>query len=193
MVPRGCRRVESIVRRMSRRASRAWSSVPRMIASSMPSIFRSSWMPVMPWPVPAILKSMSPKWSSSPMMSVSSTKRSGSLTRPIEMPATGSLIGTPASISASVPPHTDAIDAAPVDPLALQDQVADDPLLQGGQGGPDLPGGVLRLDALRRQLGLDLVLELLDAGGPLGLAARLLAAAELVAVPVQQEPEQGVG
>ena len=38
----------------------------------MPSIFRSSWMPVMPFCVPAILKSMSPKWSSSPMMSVSS-------------------------------------------------------------------------------------------------------------------------
>jgi len=31
-----------------------------MIAGEMPSILRSSWMPVMPVGVPAILKSMSP-------------------------------------------------------------------------------------------------------------------------------------
>ena len=31
------------------------------------------------------------------------------------MPATGALIGTPASISASVPPHTVAIDDEPFD------------------------------------------------------------------------------
>ena len=31
------------------------------------------------------------------------------------MPATGALIGTPASISESVEPHTDAIDEEPFD------------------------------------------------------------------------------
>ena len=36
-------------------------------------------------------------------------------TRPIAMPATGALIGTPASISDSVEPHTDAIDVEPFD------------------------------------------------------------------------------
>ena len=36
-------------------------------------------------------------------------ERSASLTRPMEMPATGSVIGTPASISDSVPPQTEAM------------------------------------------------------------------------------------
>ncbi len=36
-------------------------------------------------------------------------------TRPIAMPATGALIGTPASISERVEPHTDAIDVEPFD------------------------------------------------------------------------------
>src|SRR5438477_11753089 len=49
------------------------------------------------------------------MMSVSKRNLFGSLTSPIEMPATGDLIGTPASISASVPPQTDAIDEEPFD------------------------------------------------------------------------------
>src|ERR687885_606046 len=35
--------------------------------------------------------------------------------RPIAMPATGRLIGTPASISDSEEPHTDAIDDDPLD------------------------------------------------------------------------------
>ncbi len=41
-----------------------------MITSVMPWFLRSSWIPVTPRWVPATLKSMSPKWSSSPMMSV---------------------------------------------------------------------------------------------------------------------------
>ena len=40
---------------------------------------------------------------------------SPSETRPIATPATGALIGTPASISASVPPQTVAIDEEPLD------------------------------------------------------------------------------
>ena len=35
--------------------------------------------------------------------------------RPMATPATGALIGTPASIIASVPPQTDAIDELPFD------------------------------------------------------------------------------
>src|ERR1041384_8527103 len=35
--------------------------------------------------------------------------------RPIATPATAALIGTPASISPSDPPHTDAIDELPLD------------------------------------------------------------------------------
>src|SRR5919201_2087823 len=35
--------------------------------------------------------------------------------RPIAMPATGALIGTPASIRASDEPHTEAIDEEPLD------------------------------------------------------------------------------
>ena len=40
---------------------------------------------------------------------------SPSLTRPIAIPATGALIGTPASISARLPPHTVAIEELPLD------------------------------------------------------------------------------
>ena len=43
-----------------------------MIEYGIPFNFRSSWKPVMPWSVPAILQSMSQKASSQPMMSVSS-------------------------------------------------------------------------------------------------------------------------
>jgi hypothetical protein len=49
-------------------------------------------------------------------MSVSTANRpSTSVTRPIAAPATGALIGTPASISARVEPHVDAIDVEPLD------------------------------------------------------------------------------
>ena len=50
----------SIFRKISIRASRDCCKVARMISSLMPAIFRSNWMPVMPFCVPAILKSMSP-------------------------------------------------------------------------------------------------------------------------------------
>src|SRR5512141_3012671 len=48
-------------------------------------------------------------------MSDSTTKSPPSLTRPIAIPATGALSGTPASIIASEEPHTDAIDEEPFD------------------------------------------------------------------------------
>src|SRR5258706_7267022 len=48
-------------------------------------------------------------------MSESTATLSPSLMSPIAMPATGSRIGTPASISDKQPPHTDAIDDDPFD------------------------------------------------------------------------------
>ena len=81
----------------------------------MPPILVSIWKAVMPSAVPVTLKSMSPRWSSTPRMSVSTATLSPSLIRPIATPATGALIGTPASISAMDAPQTDAIDDEPFD------------------------------------------------------------------------------
>ena len=58
---------------------------------------------------------MSPNASSAPRMSVRVVYLPSWNTRPIAMPATGALIGTPASISDSVEPQTDAIDVEPFD------------------------------------------------------------------------------
>ena len=48
-------------------------------------------------------------------MSVSTWKRSPSFTRPMATPATGAAIGTPASMSARLVPHTDAMELEPLD------------------------------------------------------------------------------
>ena len=48
-------------------------------------------------------------------MSDKTTKFSSDLTRPIAIPATEALIGTPASISARDVPQTEAIDEEPLD------------------------------------------------------------------------------
>ena len=70
----------------------------------------------MPSDVPVTLKSMSPNASSLPRMSVRTANLPSSpLTRPIAAPATGALIGTPASMSASVEPQVEAIDVEPLD------------------------------------------------------------------------------
>ena len=73
----------------------------------------SSWIAVTNSRVPATLKSMSPSASSAPRMSVSVTNLPSSAIMPIAMPATGALIGTPASIIDSVEPQTLAIDVEP--------------------------------------------------------------------------------
>jgi hypothetical protein len=86
-----------------------------MISSVMPAILMSICSEVTPSLVPATLKSMSPRWSSSPRMSLSTAKRSPSRMRPIAMPAVGRFSGTPASISASDDPHTVAMDDEPFD------------------------------------------------------------------------------
>ena len=48
-------------------------------------------------------------------MSVRTATLAPSLMRPMATPAQGAFIGTPASISASEPPHTVAIDDEPFD------------------------------------------------------------------------------
>ena len=101
--------------RMWSRPFRACSSASSMILRSSPSILMSIWIEVMPFSVPATLKSMSPRWSSEPRMSVRIATLSPSLIRPIATPAQGAFIGTPASISASEPPQTVAIDDEPFD------------------------------------------------------------------------------
>ena len=101
--------------RIDSRASRACDSACRSRSRETPVILMSICRAVMPSSVPATLKSMSPRWSSAPWMSVSTMEFSPSLIRPIAMPATGDLIGTPASISASVEPHTEAIEEEPFD------------------------------------------------------------------------------
>ena len=104
-----------MISRICSRASRAWSSATFMISLVIDSILMSICSAVTPFSVPATLKSMSPRWSSSPRMSDSTAKRLPSLIRPIAMPATCAFIGTPASISARLPPHTEAIEDEPFD------------------------------------------------------------------------------
>ena len=60
----------AILSRMKSRAFFACSSAERMISWVTPVILMSIWSAVTPSRVPATLKSMSPRWSSAPWMSV---------------------------------------------------------------------------------------------------------------------------
>jgi len=115
MSPRGALIACSITPRMCRRAPFAWFSATCMISLVIPSILISICNAEIPSREPATLKSISPRWSSSPRMSDRTTKLSPSFTRPIAIPATAALIGTPASISAREAPHTEAIEEDPLD------------------------------------------------------------------------------
>ncbi|CAI8310801.1 MAG: Uncharacterised protein [Rhodospirillaceae bacterium] len=75
---------------------------------------------VMPSDVPATLKSISPRWSSSPRMSDRTAKRSPSLIRPMAIPAQARRSGTPASIMDSDEPQTVAIDDEPLDSVTSE-------------------------------------------------------------------------
>ena len=68
---RGSARQAFMLARISMRASLAWSSAAASTSAGMPSILVSSWRAVIASAVPATLKSMSPKASSAPRMSVS--------------------------------------------------------------------------------------------------------------------------
>ena len=113
----GSMMVSAITSRMSRRAECACRSASASTDAGMPEIFVSSWSAVMKSVVPATLKSMSPKASSAPRMSVRVTQAPSAWTRPMATPATGALIGTPASINDRVDPHTDAIELDPLDAI----------------------------------------------------------------------------
>ena len=105
------------------RAMRLRSMPSQSRSMGIPGSFRSSWNPVMPSRVPQTLKSMSPKWSSAPRMSVKSSLSPFSLvTRPQEMPATGAEMGTPASIRARVAPQTDAMEVEPLELMISETQ-----------------------------------------------------------------------
>ena len=55
------------------RVKRFTTVLNALINKSIPLIFKSSCIAVIPFLVPATLKSMSPKWSSTPMISVNKT------------------------------------------------------------------------------------------------------------------------
>ena len=97
------------------RPARACSSAFARISWGSPLALMSIWSAVIPWWVPATLKSMSPQASSLPAMSERMAVRLPSVTRPMATPATGPRIFTPASIRASVPPHTVAMEEDPLD------------------------------------------------------------------------------
>ena len=96
-------------------ASLAWSKAVSIISSVIPWILISIWRAVTPASVPATLKSISPRWSSSPKISVKTAKPLSSRTKPIATPATGALRGTPASINDKLAPQTLAIEEEPFD------------------------------------------------------------------------------
>ena len=85
------------------------------ISYERPLIFISIWQAVIPSDVPVTLKSISPRWSSSPKISLKTAYLSPSEINPIAIPETGLVIWTPASIRAIVPEHTVAIEDEPLD------------------------------------------------------------------------------
>ena len=107
----------AILPRMCIRAALACSRACAMTGKVIPVDFKSICRAVMPSLVPATLKSMSPRASSHPRMSVRTENWSGvsPITKPIAMPATGFLMGTPASMSERVLPHTLAIEVLPLE------------------------------------------------------------------------------
>ena len=112
---RGAASVSAILSRMCSRPARACSNAPASTSAGIAPTLLSIWIAVIPSRVPATLKSMSPRWSSSPRMSERTTNFPSSAIIPIAIPATGRAIGTPASISARQPPQTVAIDDEPFD------------------------------------------------------------------------------
>ena len=104
LISSGPSMASAITSRMCSRASRACVSAAASTSDGMPSSLVSSCSAVTNSLVPATLKSMSPKASSAPRMSVSATysvlPSTVSDTRPIAMPATGAFSGTPALSSA---------------------------------------------------------------------------------------------
>ncbi len=92
----------------------AFSSASFNTLRSIPPNLISIWSAVIPFFVPATLKSISPSWSSSPIISVSTAYFSPSVTSPIAIPATRSTISISAPRSAKAPPQIVAIEEEPL-------------------------------------------------------------------------------
>ena len=117
----GAAMAESIWSRMKARPSFACARAWRNISCVMPATLMSICRAVTPSAVPATLKSISPKKSSTPWMSVRTWKfPCSSVIRPIATPETGRRMGTPASISAIVLPQTLPIEVLPLEPMASE-------------------------------------------------------------------------
>ena len=114
---RGSEMVSIILFRMCSRPALACINACSRISKLKPSHLMSICVAVKPSRVPVVLKSMSPKWSSSPRMSLNTAYLSspGFLMSPMAIPDTGFFMGTPASIKASVPAHTVAMEEEPFD------------------------------------------------------------------------------
>ena len=115
VLARHCRSRRACCDMMYARPSLAWRSALARISVDRPLALLSICSAVMPLSVPATLKSMSPRKSSRPWMSVRTATWSPSLMRPMAIPETGALIGTPASMSASVEPQTEPMEDEPLD------------------------------------------------------------------------------
>ncbi len=100
---------------MNARPSRACLRARARMSTDRPLALLSICRAVMPLGVPQTLKSMSPRKSSMPWMSVKMTTSSPSLIRPMATPETGALMGTPASMRANVEPQVEAIEEEPLD------------------------------------------------------------------------------
>ena len=113
---RGSGMVSSILPRMCSRPAFACINAFSKISKLRPSHLISICVAVKPSLVPVVLKSISPKWSSSPRISLKMAYLSspGFLINPIAIPLTGFFIGTPASINANVPAQTVAIEEEPL-------------------------------------------------------------------------------
>ena len=112
---RGVLSAAFILSMMKKRPSLACWIAPAMVSMLIPLIFMSICIAVTPTRVPATLKSMSPRASSTPWISLRTATCPSPVIRPIAIPATCPLIGTPASIIARLEPHTLAIEVEPLD------------------------------------------------------------------------------
>ena len=113
---RGSAIVFSIWSMMNMRPSVACLMAWRSTSSGIPVLsFTSIWKAVIPLREPVSLKSISPRWSSRPIMSDRTTNFPSPLIAPMAIPEQGDFIGTPASNSASEPPHTEAMEEEPLD------------------------------------------------------------------------------
>ncbi len=114
----------AITSRICKRASRDCLIVCSTRSQVRPLVLVSICTAVIPSAVPAILKSIPPGPSSTSCKSVSTFHfvtlplfEPASEARPIAIPATGFLIGTPAAINDKVEPQVEAIELEPFDPI----------------------------------------------------------------------------